>query len=490
MVAHIVLVPAKLKTMGGHVRPKEDNSLILDMFFGGLGVFFKTRRYVAYLAVFVLTTFLALFMSILMVNLRTSPYEELIVQFFVYVGATGTIYFGLGALFTGLGIDRLWITRRGRGRVTELKGLVWFAISFALGVFLSIAVGQGALLFFSMFCWVGWIAFQAFLSTRTSLRLATIAEPKKGGIAIGIGSFLVLIIGLGIIAADALAALVIIPNNLFGVGDLIGPIFPMYVTNIALHWPFLVAAMGLLGLFALVSLVTFFRYAGRGAALNIALLTVFIGIYSGYFLFNVLRRTGAPEIGPADIVISLFFLVYAMSGIGRTVTESVEESRVRLRDFGPLLTFFLASGFFYVDSIIAVSATSGTILSTWSFLDYTADVNYATFLFRDIAKLMAFPVAAILTSLYYLKVQRTERILSKAKEAGTTFQPGEVDKDLAEKAPAPGQPWPTERTEGIKPGKPGHEVSTPDSKRLVVDDSRRLGKVKRLGEEEEEKEDK
>ncbi len=465
---------------------------ILSDIFSGLGVFFRTRRYVAYLTVFVIFTCIAIYMSYLMAAMATADplLEEILVSVFVYVGATGTIYFGLGVLFTGLGLDNLWITERGRGRVTELKGLTWIAVSFAISVYLSLAVGEGALLFFSMFCWVGWIAFQAFLSARTSLRLATVAEPEKGGIAIGIGSFIILLIGIGIIGVEAAAALVLIPGNYFGLGDMLGSMFPNYLTNIQIHFTYLVVAMGLLGLFALISLLAFFRYAARGSALNIALLTVFVAIYSGYFLFNVMRRTGAPTIGPVDVGMSLFFLLYAMSGIGRTVTERVEGTRRRLRDLGPLITFFLASGFFYVDSIIAVTNTTGSILSTWTLLNWSAPVTYATFLFRDIAKLLAFPIVAVLSMLYYLRVGRVERLVERAKAEGRTFEPGKADTDLVRTAPPPGQAWPSETAEGIKKGAPGHELSSPDTRRLTVDQSRRLGTPKRAGETESEEEKK
>ncbi|TFF92716.1 hypothetical protein EU546_07310 [Candidatus Thorarchaeota archaeon] len=460
---------------------------ILSSIITGLKVFFETRRYVAYLIIFVASTFLALFVSWLMTAYVGTFIEEVLVNFFVYVGATGTIYFALGSVITGLKLDKIWITRRGRGKATEMKGVAWLAVSFAIAVFLSILTDVATLLFFSMFCWVGWIAFQAFLSSRTSLRLASIAEPKKGGIAIGIGSFIILLIGIGIIAAEILLALVIIPNNLFGIGDILGSVFSLYQTNIETHGPFLLAAMALLGLFALVSLVSFLKYARKGAALNIALLTVFIAVYSGYFLFNVLRRTGAPSMTPVDIGMSLFFLVYAMSGIGRTVTEAVEDSRSRLRDFGPLFTFFLASGFFFVDSIIAVTSTPGTLLASW--FNWTEEITYATFLFRDIAKLLAFPLVAILTSLYYLRVERVERIVTRARAEGETFEPDEVDEEIAEQAPAPGEAWPSERAEGVKEGRPGHSLSAPDTDRLSIGKTRRLGKAKRLGEEEEEEEE-
>ena len=462
---------------------------ILSGIISGLGVFLRTRRYLAYTIVFVATTFLALFVSWLMSITIGSPIENTLFYFFVYIGSTGTVYFALGTLFMSLRLDRLWITRRGRGSVTELKGVAWMAVSFAITVFLSIIAGPLPLILIAMLCWVGWIAFQAYLSTRTSLRVATIAEPKKGGILMGIGSFIILLIGLALIAAEALAALWLIPNDVFGLGTMVQgiPMLSQAMANLQLQSTFLLIAYAAMGFFAVIMLFAFLRYAGRGAAPNIAILTIFIAIYAGYFLFNVMRRAEVSGMGAVDIFMSLFFLAYAMSGIGRTVTDSLEESRARTGDLGPLLTFFLAGGFFFVDSIIGVAANPLSLISTQWFGPVIQTDPFFLFLFRDVAKLIAFPLTAIFTALYYLAHERTERIIERAKESGETFEPGKVDKDLAERAPEHGKAWPSERAEGIEKGKPGHDLSAPDSNRYTADSSRRLGKVKRYGEDEEEK---
>jgi hypothetical protein len=370
-----------------------------------------------------------------------------------------------------------------------MKGLSWMAVSFAIAVFLSILVGRAALLFFALFGWVGWIAFQGYLSTRTSLRIATIAEPKKGGFLLGTGSFILLLIGLGVIAAEALLALYLIPNNILGLGTLIDGIFSQASTNIMAQYNFLIIAYAAMGLFALVMLLSFIRNAGKGAALNIALLTNFIAIYAGYFLVNVMRRDGVFGMEPQDIVMSLFFLAYALSGIGRTATEAAERPGGRTGDFGPLITFFLASGFFFVDSIIAVAANPLTIMGGatgigWFETGILSDPRFL-FLFRDVAKLIAFPLAAIFTALVYLRVERTERIVTRVREAGETFDPDEVDKEIADKTPDPGETWASERAEGVKERKPGHDLSAPDPDRLSVGDSRRLGKAKRFGDDDE-----
>ncbi|MHA1964579.1 MAG: hypothetical protein ACXACG_03195 [Candidatus Thorarchaeota archaeon] len=457
--------------------------------FDGIGVFFRKRRYLAYFIVFIATTFLALFMGWLMSTYAGTALESTLVYLFAYIGSAGTIYFAFGSLLTGIGVDRLWITRRGRGRTTELKGLSWMAVSFAISVFLSILTGPTTMLFFAIFCWVGWIAFQGYLSTRTSLRIATIAEPKKGGFLLGTGSFILLLIGLVLIGAEALAALYLIPNDIFGLGTMITniPLFSEAISNIALQFNFLIIAYAAMALFALVMLVSFIRNAGKGAALNIALLTNFIAIYAGYFLVNVMRRGEIFGMTYVDIGMSLFFLAYALSGIGRTTTEAAEAPGGRTGDFGPLVTFFLASGYFFVDSIIAVASNPATQIWGWFQAGILADPRFL-FLFRDVAKLIAFPLAAIFTALYYLRYERTERIVDRAREAGETFEPDEVDEEIAEATPDPGEAWPSETAEGIKAGEPGHELSAPDSDRLSVDDSRRLGKAKRFGDEDEDDE--
>ena len=452
--------------------------------FDGIGVFFRKRRYLAYFIVFVATTFLALFIGWLMNTYAGTGIEDVLVLFFAYIGSAGTIYFAFGSLLTGIGADRLWLTRRGRGRTTELKGLSWMVVSFAISVFLSILTGPLTMLFFAMFCWVGWIAFQGYLSTRTSLRIATIAEPKKGGFLLGTGSFILLLIGLVLIGAEALLALYLIPNDILGLGTMINGIFANATVNIMTQFNFLIVAYAAMGLFALVMLFSFIRNAGKGAALNIALLTNFIAIYAGYFLVNILRRSESFGMTPVDIAMSLFFLAYALSGIGRTATEAAERPGGRTGDFGPLVTFFLASGYFFVDSIIAVAANPSTQIWSWFQAGILADPRFF-FLFRDVAKLIAFPLAAIFTALYYLRYERVERVVGRAREAGEKYEQDELDEDIAERIPTPGEDWKSERAEGIKERKPGHDLSAPDPDRLSVDETRRLGKAKRFGEDDE-----
>ncbi|TFG27616.1 hypothetical protein EU528_12570 [Candidatus Thorarchaeota archaeon] len=406
-----------------------------------------------------------------------TPIEELLVNFFAFVGSAGTIYFAFGAIFTGLGVDGLWITRRSRGRTTELKGIAWMAISFTIAVFMRILVGPVVLLLFAIVCWLGWIGFQAYLSTRTSLRVATIAEPKKGGFLLGIGSFIILIIGLGIIAAEAVAALYLIPYDVFGIGTMVNGIFAQASLNIINQMNMLYIAYAMMGLFAVVMLFSFLRYSGRGAALNIAILTLFIGIYAGYFLVNIMRRNDIFGLGPVDIIMSLFFLVYAMSGIGSTVTEAIEESRARTGDFGPLFTFFLASGFFFVDSIIAVASDSTTLIWEWFHAGGIFSDPRFLFLFRDVSKLIAFPLVAIFTAIYYLRVERAGRIVGRARDKGEKLQPDEVDSDVAEELEEEEKSRPAQRYSAPEPER--------DDGRLRIDSSRRLGAPKRLGDDDD-----
>lgn len=445
----------------------------------GLGVFLKTRRYLAYTIVFVFTAFLGLFVTWLMTLTVGTPTEGLLVNVFAFVGSAGTIYFAFGALFTGLGVDGLWITRRSRGRTTELKGVAWMAISFAIAVFMRVLFTPIVLLLFAVVCWLGWIGFQAYLSTRTGLRVATIAEPKKGGFLLGIGSFIILLIGIVIIAAEAFVALSIAYDfDILALGPVLNGIFASATTNLVNQQFMLLIAYACFALFIVIMFVSFLRYSGRGAALNIAILTLFIGIYAGYFLVNVMRRGEIFGLDPTDIAMSLFFLIYAMSGIGSTITEAVEGSRKRTGDFGPLLTFFLASGFFFVDSILAVASTSGTIIYGWFEVGGVLSDPRFLFLFRDVSKLIAFPLVAIFTALYYLRVERAGRVIERAKDKGEKLDPDKVDSDIAEEIKeSEEKPKPTERYSAPEPKR--------DDGRLKIDSSRRLGPAKRLGDDDD-----
>jgi hypothetical protein len=84
-----------------------------------------------------------------------------------------------------------------------------------------------------------------------------------------------------------------------------------------------------------------------------------------------------------------------------------------------------------------------------------------------------------------LRHERTERIVSRAREDDEKFDPDEVDKDIADRTPDPGEEWASERAEGVKEGDPGHGLSAPDPDRMSVGDSRRLGKAKRFGDDDE-----
>lgn len=446
----------------------------------GVGIFFKTRRYLAYFIIFVFTTFLGLFVTWLMTLTVGTGVEALLVNFFAFVGSAGTIYFAFGAIFTGIGVDGLWITRRSRGRNTELKGVAWMAISFAIAVFMKIFLGPIILILFAIICWLGWIGFQAYLSTRTGLRVATLSEPKKGGFLLGAGSFVILIIGIGFIAAEAVAALSIAYEfDFLALGSMLNGIFASATQNLIDQQFFLLIAYAFFALFAIVMLFSFLRYAGRGAALNIAVMTLFIGLYAGYFLVNVMRRGDIFGLDLTDIVMSLFFLVYAMSGIGATITEAVEDSRRRTGDFGPLFTFFLASGFFFVDSILAVASDPNTIIWTWFQASGVLGDPRFLFLFRDVSKLIAFPIVAIFTALYYLRVERAGRVIERARDKGEKLEPDEVDDDVAEEI----------REEEEKPKPAERYTSAPeperDDGRLRIDSSRRLGEAKRFGDDDE-----
>jgi hypothetical protein len=101
------------------------------------------------------------------------------------------------------------------------------------------------------------------------------------------------------------------------------------------------------------------------------------------------------------------------------------------------------------------------------------------FLFRDVSKLIAFPIVAIFTALYYLRVERSDRVISRARERGEKLEPDEVDSDIAEEI----------REEEEKPKTAERYSSAPeperDDGRLRIDSSRRLGEAKRLGDDDD-----
>jgi hypothetical protein len=131
----------------------------------------------------------------------------------------------------------------------------------------------------------------------------------------------------------------------------------------------------------------------KSTASSIAFLGLFISSYSAYFIYNVLKGFD-PSFDLVGAGISLFFLVYTMSNIGRTLASRAElDTRWKLsKELAATFTFFLASGYMFTDALFTV---------------ILADTNSALAgLVGDIIKLIIFPFVAFIMELNFIRKSR------------------------------------------------------------------------------------
>jgi hypothetical protein len=120
------------------------------------------------------------------------------------------------------------------------------------------------------------------------------------------------------------------------------------------------------------------------------MLGLFISFYIAYFLYNVMK----PEVVGLDLLslivdigISIFFILYAMSSVGLTLSARAElDTRWKIsKELAATLTFFLASGYLVVEAAFEASI--------WPILGKAP----------DIIKLFLFPGVALLMSLLFIR---------------------------------------------------------------------------------------
>ena len=92
--------------------------------------------------------------------------------------------------------------------------------------------------------------------------------------------------------------------------------------------------------------------------------------------------------------------------------------------------------------------------------------------------MIAFPLIAIFTAIYYLRVERAGRVVERARDEGEQLDPDELDSDIAEELAEEKESRPAERYSAApEPDR--------DDGRLRVDSSRRLGAPERLGDDDD-----
>ncbi|MHA1740485.1 MAG: hypothetical protein ACTSVD_00150 [Candidatus Thorarchaeota archaeon] len=378
---------------------------IITSFIEGLKLFFRNKRLKWLTAVFFIGVLITSVTGAIGLRLSQDPTQKPFAMFMVAItGGVWPVYFMLVAFVTLIGLQR-FVASDESYKTSAILLIPWMIISFMV-LFVMVMM---FLPFLQMMVFViaffGWIVFQAYFSTRTALKyggaIDTSSIPRGRKALAAFSSIFCYFVVLG-------AFIFVVYINLGG----------LLASPSKLVLLILGTIMALIFNFLNSMIMT--KHRDKVTLGNIALIGLFISLYSAYFIYNA----GKPvDINPdiVSIAISIFFVFYTMSSVG-----SMLASRADLDTFWKIspelaaaLTFFLASGYYFADVWFPIALPDPT---------FGASIS-------DLLKLLVFPFIALLMELRYL------RQVSKAIEALPEHEAIPVERE------EPGAPEPEEEPE-------------------------------------------
>ncbi|MHA1389840.1 MAG: hypothetical protein ACTSW8_05905 [Candidatus Thorarchaeota archaeon] len=253
--------------------------------------------------------------------------------------------------------------------------IIWFFVSFFVLVMMFFIRPFFNWMFIGV-AFLGWIGFQSYFSTRSSLGYAeSVAIDSQSKLMGFLYGFLYILNYVVIIGAFIFTLIFI--NPLWGAGHFI-----------ALLGGLLACGFNFMNGWVLIG------ERNRSTASNISFLGVFISFYSAYFMYNVMKGYD-PGLDVVGIGVSVFFILYTMSSVGRSLASRAElDTRWKLsKELAATFTFFLASGFMFVDAMFAVILGGDPTLAGG---------------IGDAVKLLIFPFVAFIMELNFIRKSRKE----------------------------------------------------------------------------------
>ncbi len=357
---------------------------VLTNFLRGLRLFWESRRlrwltFVLVLGVLIMQIIGRGGLWLVEQNPATEP---LVLVVAVIGGGIWPIFFMITMFLSLIGLQRLVADEESYARSAALL-IPWLLISFVALVFLALfAVFVIQTMIFGV-AFIGWIGFQAYFSTRTSLRYAAsvhvseVSTLTKVLVAVTNVLCYVVVVGAFIYAAILQRAMA---------GDT-----PLFVEAPGVFGLMLVGLL-LVIVFNLFNGVVMAAHKDRPAVVNLALLGLFISLYSAYFIYNAGQGASA-GIDWIGISVSLFFLLYTMSSIGTTLAgpADTEESPRISKELAAAFTYFLASGYYFADSMFPILFRNSTLGGS----------------LPDLIKLFIFPfIAMVMEGIYVVYLRR------------------------------------------------------------------------------------
>jgi hypothetical protein len=344
---------------------------MLTNFKDGLKLFFSSKRLRWLTLIFFLGA-----VSIYIFE-RILYWTEILDGLAIVVGGIFPTFFMLTAFFSLLGLAR-FVADDDSYAKSFLFTIIWLVISIVVLLLMS-AYAFGILSFlFVGVAFLGWIGFQSFFSTRTALGFAESVDIEDRSALVRFLYMAIYFLNyIIIIGAFVFTVVFVNPGILFTATMLF-----------ALLGGFLAMGFNFLNGWILLA------ERNKSTASNISFLGLFISLYSGYFIYNLLKGFD-PGIDFVSIGITVFFILYTMSSVGRSLASRAElDTRWKLsKEFAATFTYFLATGFMFVD-----------MLFTHLFTD--AGFQALAGAAGDIVKLLVFPLVALVMELNFIRKSR------------------------------------------------------------------------------------
>ncbi len=303
---------------------------ILSKFIEGLKLFFASKRLKWLTLVFVIGA------------LTIIVWENLALMFpllgpiAVFIGGIFPTFFMVTGFISLLGLAR-FVADEESYKKSFMFTIVWFVVSFFVLIMMFFIRPIFNWMFIGV-AFLGWIGFQSYFSTRSSLGYATSMDIESQSKIIGLLYGFIYILNYVVIIGAGIYTYVFI-----------NPVLPDAGTVLAILG--IVFAVG----FNFVNGLVYIAERKKSTASNIVFLGMFISFYSAYFIYNVLKGYD-PGLDLVSIGITVFFILYTMSSVGRSLASRAElDTRFKLsKELAATFTFFLASGFMFVDAMFAV----------------------------------------------------------------------------------------------------------------------------------------
>ncbi|NOR39064.1 MAG: hypothetical protein GQ580_05715 [Candidatus Thorarchaeota archaeon] len=358
---------------------------MLTKFVNGLKMFWASRR---------LRWLMIVFMLGLVITTALQQLTLIVPSAWAYamlVSAAFPMFFLLTALLSLLGLQR-FVASEESYRSSAVLFFMWLFVSAILQVYFIFNLFDVFMFVYFGIAFLGWISFQAYFSTRTSLSYAEKADVRENSRLVKV---LVTMshIFCYVVIFGALGYVLLINNSQL-LGDLSRLLLLVLGTLVAALFNFLNGMI--LG-----------RQREKTTFVNVALIGLFISLYSGYFIYNA----GKPITQDFDIVsfvITIFFVFYTMSSVGSTLASRAEkETRWKIsKELAVTLTFFLASGYYFADTILPILPSVDPVLGA---------------AMGDLTKLFIFPLVALVMELLFIR--RAGKVLEPTAELPPEEEP-------------------------------------------------------------------